>query len=182
MLTTRERLLKSKSRERRVYTTLREIMESDGIKLTGLGVEKKGLCPFHKDTNPSMYVNIEKDMFFCHVCGAGGGKLKYVQLRDNVSCEEAKDKLGYTKLSFSDREFYKLLHEAKEELRKSEIFDAINCLKNYDTLTKEEKLVKCLINVFRWKGKDVSKNLSLIIGVLRGEILEDKSDNKITFS
>lgn len=34
--------------------------------------EALGLCPFHHDTNPSLSINIEKEVYFCHACGARG--------------------------------------------------------------------------------------------------------------
>jgi CHC2 zinc finger len=28
-----------------------------------------GLCPLHRDSRPSFYVNRRKDVFYCHGCG-----------------------------------------------------------------------------------------------------------------
>ena len=45
-------------------------------------------CPFHKaDRTPSM--KVYKDGFYCFGCGAGGDFIKFVQLHDNLSFEEA---------------------------------------------------------------------------------------------
>ena len=35
--------------------------------------EVAGLCPLHRETRPSFYVNRRKQLFFCHGCGRGGG-------------------------------------------------------------------------------------------------------------
>lgn len=51
---------------------------------------KKGFCkcPFHKgDNTPSM--KVYKDGFYCFGCGAGGDIIRFVQLHDNLSFEEA---------------------------------------------------------------------------------------------
>ena len=31
-----------------------------------------GLCPLHRETRPSFYVNARKNLFYCHGCGRGG--------------------------------------------------------------------------------------------------------------
>ena len=42
------------------------------VALRQKGREWAGLCPFHDDKNPSMYVNPQKQIFKCFVCGEGG--------------------------------------------------------------------------------------------------------------
>ncbi|MEL6739608.1 MAG: DNA primase [Planctomycetota bacterium] len=42
------------------------------VHLRPKGREYVGLCPFHDDRNPSMYVVPSKQIFHCFVCGAGG--------------------------------------------------------------------------------------------------------------
>jgi len=32
----------------------------------------KGLCPFHEDKNPSLYVYTDTQSFYCYSCGFGG--------------------------------------------------------------------------------------------------------------
>ena len=39
-----------------------------------------GLCPLHKESQPSFYVNARKDVFYCHGCGQGGDLIRFVQL------------------------------------------------------------------------------------------------------
>ena len=53
------------------------------------GKDFKGLCPFHADRNPSLYVSPSKQIFKCFVCGAGGDVFKYIQLSDRVEFPEA---------------------------------------------------------------------------------------------
>jgi DNA primase len=62
---------------------------------TGRAVGSKhefvGRCPLHDETQPSFYVNAQKNLFFCHGCGRGGDLLRFVQLylrlnfRDSVA-------------------------------------------------------------------------------------------------
>lgn len=43
-----------------------------GVKLIGEGAERKAICPFHKDQNPSLSVNVTDGIWKCHAgCGQG---------------------------------------------------------------------------------------------------------------
>ena len=52
-----------------------EYYAKQGIKLKGSGQWKQTLCPFHKDTNPSMSINLFKGAFRCMACVAKGGDI-----------------------------------------------------------------------------------------------------------
>lgn len=41
--------------------------------------EALGLCPFHDDHHPSMSVNLESGLYYCHACGAGGDVFDFYQ-------------------------------------------------------------------------------------------------------
>jgi DNA primase len=53
-----------------------------------------GLCPFHTDHRPSLYVHPEKQIFKCFACGAGGDVIKFVQLRENLGFADAVERLA----------------------------------------------------------------------------------------
>lgn len=55
----------------------------------GAHQEFVGLCPLHRDTHPSFYVNAAKNVFYCHGCGRGGDLIRFVQLSLNLSFREA---------------------------------------------------------------------------------------------
>ena len=59
------------------------------ISLRPAGRELVGLCPFHEDRRPSMYVNPNKQIFYCFVCNAGGDVFKFVQNYHKMSPGEA---------------------------------------------------------------------------------------------
>jgi DNA primase len=41
--------------------------------------EVAGLCPLHRDSRPSFYVNRRKQVFYCHGCGRGGGLSRLIR-------------------------------------------------------------------------------------------------------
>src|SRR6266852_5692673 len=52
---------------------------------TGTAAEFVGLCPLHRETRPSFYVNARKNLFYCHGCGRGGDLIRFVELSQNLS-------------------------------------------------------------------------------------------------
>jgi DNA primase len=48
-----------------------------------------GLCPLHKESRPSFYVNTRKDVFYCHGCGQGGDLIRLVQLSRQASFRQS---------------------------------------------------------------------------------------------
>ena len=66
-----------------------------GLKLTGGGEWKQALCPFHKETRPSLGVRLESGSFRCMACGASGGDvLAFHMLRYGMGFMEAAKSLG----------------------------------------------------------------------------------------
>ena len=51
----------------------------------GATAEFVGLCPFHRETRPSFYVNGRKNLFYCHGCGRGGDLIRFIQLSQGLS-------------------------------------------------------------------------------------------------
>ncbi|MCX5633228.1 MAG: DNA primase [Phycisphaerae bacterium] len=67
---------------------------SEHINLVRKGREMVGLCPFHEDHKPSMYVNPDKQIFKCFACSAGGDVIKFVQMREGLSFMRAVERLA----------------------------------------------------------------------------------------
>ena len=62
-------------------------------------IEKKGknfiaLCPFHQDTNPSMSISPDKQIFKCFVCGTGGSAIQFIQQYEKIPFPAAVKKLA----------------------------------------------------------------------------------------
>lgn len=62
---------------------------SSFIKVTKKGRNYVALCPFHADTNPSMMISPEKQIFKCFVCQTGGDAITFVKKYKNCSYFEA---------------------------------------------------------------------------------------------
>ena len=54
----------------------------------GAQAEFVGLCPLHRETHPSFYVNARKNLFYCHGCGRGGDLIRFVQLSLDLSFQQ----------------------------------------------------------------------------------------------
>lgn len=67
---------------------------SEYMSLARKGKEMVGLCPFHEDHRPSMYVSGVKQIFKCFACGAGGDVFKFIQMRENLTFPQAIERLA----------------------------------------------------------------------------------------
>ena len=48
-----------------------------------------GLCPLHRETHPSFYVNASKNVFYCHGCGRGGDLIRFVEISLHLSFQQS---------------------------------------------------------------------------------------------
>ena len=76
--------------------TLKDLLREDGIELHGSGNEQDFLCPFHEDKTPSARLNAQKDVYYCHGCGAKGNAISYLKEKRNMTGREAKTYLEGT--------------------------------------------------------------------------------------
>ncbi len=53
-----------------------------------------GICPFHNDTRPSLYVSPVKEIYKCFACGAGGNVFTFLTEYDKISFLDAVKQLG----------------------------------------------------------------------------------------
>jgi DNA primase len=70
------------------------LVQSRGIDLKQNGKGWFGLCPFHDDTNPSLSINPDENLFQCFGCEAAGDVIRFVELFDKVAFPEAVKRLN----------------------------------------------------------------------------------------
>jgi DNA primase catalytic core len=74
--------------------SIQRLAEVRGIKLRRSGKELIGLCPFHKDTSPSLNIDPQKNEWHCKgACGEGGDVLKWVMRAQGISFRHALELL-----------------------------------------------------------------------------------------
>ncbi|MCD4699163.1 MAG: DNA primase [Phycisphaerae bacterium] len=64
------------------------------VALKKRGKEFVGLCPFHDDNRPSMYVSPAKQIYKCFACGAGGSVFQFLMGIQKVAFPEAVRQLA----------------------------------------------------------------------------------------
>jgi hypothetical protein len=67
---------------------------SKRVELRKVGKEHIGLCPFHADKHPSLYVNEEKGLYHCFSCSSSGDVIDFVMQLDGLSFRAAAESLG----------------------------------------------------------------------------------------
>ena len=64
------------------------------LPLVKKGKDYLAKCPFHDDTNPSMHVSPDKQIFKCFVCGTGGDAITFVMRYCHLTFKEAMKKVA----------------------------------------------------------------------------------------
>ncbi len=59
------------------------------VRLQKKGSNYFGLCPFHNEKSPSFSVSLNKQMYYCFGCGAGGNVFTFIMEYENFSFGEA---------------------------------------------------------------------------------------------
>lgn len=71
-----------------LVTKIEEVV-ADFVPLKKRGQNWVGVCPFHDDRNPSMYVSPRIGIFKCFVCDAGGNAVHFLMEHEKISYPEA---------------------------------------------------------------------------------------------
>jgi DNA primase len=76
----------------------------------GTGQEFVGLCPLHRETRPSFYVNARKNLFYCHGCGRGGDLIRFVEFFRNLSFRQSVSHLQHELIPDTDSHLLEHAH------------------------------------------------------------------------
>lgn len=81
---------------------------SEYVPLKKSGRQFRGPCPFHKEKDPSFYVDPAKGVFHCFGCKVGGNVFDFVEKADSLAFGEAVERLA-------DRIGYQLSYDVSSE-------------------------------------------------------------------
>ncbi len=102
-----------------------------------------GICPFHNDTHPSLYVSPVKEIYKCFACGAGGNVFTFLTEYDKISFVDAVKQLGdkygidvMLNESAGEKDYYTKLYEIHDF--------AQNAFQKYLFLDKNKNVIKYL--------------------------------------
>lgn len=56
--------------------------------------EFRGICPFHEEKDPSLYINDRKGLFNCFGCGESGDVIDFLEKIEGINFRDALDKLS----------------------------------------------------------------------------------------
>jgi len=86
------------------------------------GSSMVGLCPFHKEKTPSFHVSLDRQLYYCFGCGAGGNVVGFIEAAENLDYVETikflaeRVNINVDSSSFSEKE--KQLYEQKQRIYK----------------------------------------------------------------
>jgi len=116
--------------------TIIELAERLGFRLWPAGKGKKMLCIFHQETRPSLYLDGEKNCFYCHSCGERGGFVKFYAVAKGISPEQARAELRSQNISIKHNEaggIYRPREKKPKKAEYSHIYEAfIKHLQGYE--------------------------------------------------
>src|SRR5690348_1064312 len=94
---------------------LKDLVERFGVELKKSGREWIGLCPFHRDANPSFTVVPAKGFVHCFACGAHYDAIGMVMQLDGCDFVTACHKLGGSDMGAWARREYRAAPRAVEQ-------------------------------------------------------------------
>ena len=118
-----------------------------------INVIKKGnnyvaVCPFHNDTNPSMNISVDKQIYKCFSCGAGGNAFTFVSEYEKIGFMDAVKKVA--DIAHYDLSSYNLSEsKVKEDPHKDRLLKLVEDCRdyyNYNLLNTENEGIKYLTN------------------------------------
>jgi DNA primase len=104
---------------------------SDYVQLKKQGRNYFGLCPFHGESTPSFSVSVDKQIFHCFGCGAGGNVFSFLMELEGISFQEAAIKLAEKANIDLQLNFSSLGNEKKASKELQPMYDAHELLRKF---------------------------------------------------
>ena len=138
---------------------------SSYLPLAKKGKNYFGVCPFHDDTNPSMSVSKDKQIYKCFSCGASGNVITFIMDYEHVDFKEALSVLakkagisfqgGNVKNTTTKYDKYYKMYDLALKLYQNNINSSLG--KNAIEYLENRKISKDLIKEFKI-GLSLDKN------------------------
>ncbi len=128
------------------------------------------ICPFHDDSNPSLNISKEKQIYKCFSCGAGGNAITFIEKYEKISFSEAVKKLA-SLIGYADPRLEKEYVEKKVDADLVPLYKCINDLQNfyrYGLSTTEGKAAKEYLKT-RNIDDDIAETFKIGYSLLDGE-------------
>lgn len=129
-----------------------------------------GVCPFHDDTNPSMSVSREKQIYRCFSCGASGNVFSFIMDYEHISFKEALNFLA-NKTGIEVKGI-KIDNKPDKNAKLYEIYDLANKYYQNNIQTNYGKKAKTYLN-----GRQITEEMIKEFGI---GLSLDKTDDLIT--
>ena len=140
-----------------------EEVVSDFVSLRKRGVNYVGICPFHDDNNPSMYVSPAKGIFKCFVCDTGGDSVGFIMKHEKLSYTEALKYLA-NKYSIPIEEVYTDEKEKNEATERESLYAVAGFAQKFftETLNETEEGRAIGLSYFKERGFSIHSTSSPI--------------------
>lgn len=145
------------------------------IQTSSNGWTRRMFCPFHKnghERTPSLFINTEKNVFYCQACGASGGLVQFISNLTNRSEDSIANDL--IKIGNNGQSILSKIEAEKKLEQKRKVFEFClkisslfhEFIKNHidddEGLKYIDKLMVGFDNVFLLNPEDTEKNIEEI--------------------
>ena len=136
-----------------LITKIEEVV-GDFVTLKRRGQNWVGLCPFHDDKNPSMYVNPRMGIFNCFVCNTKGNAVHFIMEHEKISYPEALRYLAKKYNITIEEEAEKTKEELENENKKESLLLVNQFAENYfiEQLFDTEEGQNIALSYFKERG------------------------------
>ncbi|MCL2436303.1 MAG: DNA primase [Lentimicrobiaceae bacterium] len=137
-----------------MITTKIEEVVGDFVSLKRRGQNWVGVCPFHDDKNPSMYVSPRLGIFNCFVCDTKGNAVHFIMEHEKISYPEALRHLAKKYNITIEEEAAKTKEEVEEESKKESLLLVNQFAENYfvEQLFETEDGRNIALSYFKERG------------------------------
>lgn len=123
---------------------------SSYVPLNKKGKNFMGICPFHDDSNPSMSVNPERQIFKCFVCGEGGNVFTFIEKYEKTNFVDAVLKQAHN--VNIDMSQYETTTITPVNQRKEALISLMAEVKNFTSYQLKSKDGMFAYNILRDRG------------------------------